>query len=52
MWKCHKSIEQCQLVNKKTKEQVVEECGFVPTRHETLHLLQPTQKHPKQHHGM
>ncbi len=30
----------------------MEELGFTFTRHETLHLSQWTQKHPKQHHGM
>jgi hypothetical protein len=40
------------MLTKKNEEKAPEERGFVPTRHETLHLLRSTQKHPKRHHGM
>jgi hypothetical protein len=30
----------------------MEERGFFFAKYETLHLLQWTQKHPKQHYGM
>jgi hypothetical protein len=36
----------------KIEEKTVKECGFALTKHETLHLSQWMQKHPKQHHGM
>jgi hypothetical protein len=52
MCKCHQLIKQCRLINEKLKEKTVEERGFTPAKHDTLHLSQWMQKHPKQHHGM
>jgi len=40
------------IVNKKTKEKAIEECEFAPTKHETLHFSQWTQKYFKQYHDM
>jgi len=44
MCECHQLIEQCQPNDKKIKEKVMEECGFIPTKHETLCLSQWTKK--------
>ncbi len=52
MCKCYQLIEQCRSTNEKTEKKAMEERGFVPARHETLHLLQWMLKHFKQHHGM
>jgi hypothetical protein len=52
MCKCHPLIEQCQSIDKKILEKVVEERAFILPRCETLHLLQWMQKHPEQHHGI
>jgi hypothetical protein len=35
MCKWHQPTKQCQLIDEKIKEKEVEECGFVPARHET-----------------
>jgi hypothetical protein len=36
----------------KTEEKTMEECGFAPAKHETLHFSQWMQKHLERHHGM
>jgi hypothetical protein len=44
MCECHQPTKQCRLINEKIKEKATEECEFAPTKHETLHLSQWTQK--------
>jgi hypothetical protein len=51
MCECHQLIEQCQPINKKIKEKAMEERGFIPTRRETLFLLQWTKKIPNGNMG-
>jgi hypothetical protein len=40
MCECHQLIEQCQPIDEKIEKKAMEEPRFVPTRHETLHVLQ------------
>jgi hypothetical protein len=51
MCECHQLTKQCQPIDEKIKKKK-KECGFVLTKYETLHLLQWTQNHLKQHYGM
>jgi hypothetical protein len=44
MCKCHQPTEQCRPANKKIDEKAMKEHGFATAKHETLHLLQWTQK--------
>jgi uncharacterized protein YabE (DUF348 family) len=39
------STNKTMSTHQKTKEKAMEECGFAPTKYETLHLLQWMQKH-------
>jgi hypothetical protein len=52
MCECHQSTKQCRLIDEKIEQKVAKEHGFTHAKHETMRLLQWTQKHPEWHHGM
>jgi hypothetical protein len=52
MCECHQSIKQCQPVVEKIKKKAIKEDGLAPTKYETLHLSQWTQKTFEWHEGM
>jgi hypothetical protein len=52
MCACYELTKQCQPVDDKIKEKVIKEHGLTPTKYETLHLSQCTQKNLEWHQGM
>jgi hypothetical protein len=52
MCKSDQMIKQCQPVDENTQKKATKECGFVPEKHESVHLSQWALKHLEWHHEM